>query len=206
VTAASKPTGPLTGLVLAGGASRRMGRDKGLIEVGGRPQVERCVALFSALGLPALVSTTRSQAAALPYSGLPLVLDDGRNRGPAAGLLAAWGSEPGIALLVLAVDMLLVDREVLSELIARRRPDRAVTAYRNAQGLIEPLCAIWEPRAAALLAAASRPSPSLRRIVEGADAELIEAPWPDRLVSANTPAQLRAAERSIRGADAGPGE
>lgn len=194
-------SGDLTGLVLAGGDSRRMGEDKGRVPIAGRTQVERCVELLAPLCGEVRVSVRESQAGLEPYSRLPLVVDDGSLRGPAAGLVGAWQRMPDRALLVLAVDLPLADRALLECLIGRRSPDRLATAYVHPDGTIEPLCAIWEPRAAPMLDAARRSgSVSLRQLLESGDIVRVRPERPDQLVSANTPEALRKALEALGGA------
>jgi molybdopterin-guanine dinucleotide biosynthesis protein A len=183
----------LFGLVLAGGESRRMGRDKGGLIVQGEPQVRRAWRLLNGLCVRAYISARAEQvdveadAEAAAYRGLPLILDERRGIGPAAGLLAAWAAHPDVAWLVLATDMPLVDAGLVADLIRRRDPDRVATCFRQADGLLQPLCAIWEPRANALLAERiARGEASLRRLLESVPILEIDPAAPERLVSADT--------------------
>lgn len=192
-------TPDLVGLVLAGGGSRRMGQDKGALIVHGRPQVEHCLALVAPFCLAARVSIRPVQAQWPAYRELPQIVDAASVDGPASGLLAAFSAFPGCALLVLAVDLPLVDRDVLSHLTAGRDPARTATAYRHPDGILEPLCTIYEPGAARALerAAQQAPAPSLRRLLEDSDVAVLEPPDPARLISANTPEALAVARRAL---------
>lgn len=221
---ADVPDGPpdLVGIVLAGGFSRRMGRDKGEIAFRGRPQADRAASLLRPFTGSVRVSVRQDQATQAAYRGLRPVVDIDGVAGPAAGLLAAWQAHPGAALLVLAVDMPLVDAATIDRLVARRAPGCLATAYRHPDGTPEPLCAIWEPGAEPLIRAAAFPAPaptptsapapapaptsartltpptaegpSLRRILESASVAWLDAPDTTRLVSLNTPEALAAAE------------
>ena len=196
----------LVGLVLAGGLSQRMGRDKGGLRYRGRSLVERAMEALRPFSGSVHVSVRPAQAGQEPYTGLPLVLDAEGIAGPGAGLLSAWTTFPEAALLVLAVDLPRVDAATLGELVARRAPGKAATAFRHPDGTPEPLCAIWEPRMAAPLrraaggqgglqpGGATPQAPSLRRILEGADVAWLDPPDPSRLASLNTPEALAAAE------------
>lgn len=184
----------LTGLVLAGGESRRMERDKGSLDYHGLPQAAHCQRLLAGICARAFVSVNRRQSARDPYRGLPLIEDTGGVGGPAAGLLSAWAVFPDTALLALAVDLPLVDAALLERLVEKRNSDRAATAWVHPDGILEPLCAIWEPGMRSVLTeAAAAGSPSLRRLLEAADVERLEPPEPGRIASVNTEEDYRAA-------------
>ncbi len=191
-------TARLFGLVLAGGDSRRMGRDKGAASFAGEPQVHRAWRLLNGLCMATYVSVRPRQAASTVYAGLPLIVDEAGDvqRGPAAGLAAAWRAHPEVAWLALAADMPLVDARVLRELIARRDPGRLATAFRQPDGTLQPLCAIWEPRAQAILEARlAAGDASLRRLLEAAPVAEVAPSEPERLAGFNTEADLAALKK-----------
>jgi molybdopterin-guanine dinucleotide biosynthesis protein A len=172
-----------------------MGADKGELIVHDRPQVQHCAALLEGFCAAVTVSASREQAGRPAYQGLPLVFDAESVQGPAAGLLAAWDVHPGVALLVLAVDMPLANHALLAYLAAHRAPGRAATAFRGQDGILEPLCTIFEPPVAAELRrlAATTGAPSLRCLLEAADVAVLDPPDPNALISVNTPEALSAA-------------
>jgi molybdopterin-guanine dinucleotide biosynthesis protein A len=198
----AKPLPELIGLVLAGGQSQRMRRDKGTLEYFGLPQAEHCYRLLTPHCARVFVSASPSQLGTDPYAKLPLIADAGNVRGPAAGLLAAWSSFPDAALLTLAVDLPLVDAVLLEQLVAGRNPEKAATAWTHPDGILEPVCAIWEPALHPGLAkAASDRSPSLRRLLQAADVERLEPRDPNQIVSVNTEAGYRAVVDSLHAGD-----
>jgi molybdopterin-guanine dinucleotide biosynthesis protein A len=88
----------LAAIILAGGRSRRMGRDKALLRWGRRTAIERVARLAKDAGARAIL------VAGADY-GLPFVSDPTPNGGPVGGLLAAAACLAGAErLLVLAVD------------------------------------------------------------------------------------------------------
>lgn len=189
--AAVKPE--LTGLVLAGGLSTRMGRDKARLTLAGEPLVVRAARRLEPFAARVLVSV-RDPVQPLPAAAAawPRVVDAAGEAGPAAGLFAAWRQAPESALLVLAADMPRVDAALLEALIAARDAAAIATAYRHADGTPEPLCAIWEPRACELLRnRLSAGSVSLRRALLEAGARLLEAAAPECLASVNSPEEFR---------------
>lgn len=188
----------LVGLALAGGASRRMGRDKGALDYHGEPQAAHVWRLLEKLCGAAYVSTNASRAESPPYSTLPLILDAGDYEGPASGLLAAWERYPDAAWLVLAVDMPLVDEDLLTALIRARDTDAFATCFQHDDGTVEPLCSIWEPAAREPLrrdVQAGRRSP--RRFLMAHRTSLLRPPDPRKLASANDADSFETLRRKI---------
>jgi molybdopterin-guanine dinucleotide biosynthesis protein A len=151
-TATDGSTGPLradpVGIVLAGGASSRMGRDKARLELPGR----RAGTSLPALAAERLAAVCAEVAVADGgrglLAGLPSLVD-GAGRGPAAGILGAAAAYPGRPLLVLACDLPRVPAALLAELARPAPADWVVPRW---QGRLEPLCAGYGPAALAALA------------------------------------------------------
>lgn len=101
------PPTDLLGVVLAGGRSRRMGRDKALLAFDGGTLLRRQVRLLEPLCARVVVSGA--------YAGFDCIADARPDAGPLAGLLAAGAVWRG-AVLVLPVDMPLMSAEALAEL------------------------------------------------------------------------------------------
>lgn len=190
---------PLCGLVLAGGHSSRMQRDKAALDFGSGTQLERAFALVAPRVAEAFVSVRADQRDEPLRARFPQVVDGDRGAGPVAGILAAQRLKPECAWLVLACDLPLLDDGTLAELIAARDPARLATAFRSARdGLPEPLCAIWEAASGAPLAryvAAGESCP--RRFLMRHDARLLDAARPDALDNANTPEDAASARAAL---------
>ena len=134
------------GLVLAGGKSTRMGKDKGMIPYHGMPQRDYIYHLLSRVCTETFVSIRPDQQKDFPED-MESIVDNDAYRGPYNGLLSAHDKFPGVAWLVLACDLPLIDLASLQELIAARDPNAMATAFADKENpLPEPLCAIWEPR------------------------------------------------------------
>ena len=164
---------PIAGLLLTGGASRRMGSDKALLEVDGQRMVDRVAAVLGSVADPVI-------EVGPGWSSLPAVREDPPGSGPLAavctGVTALRAAGHGGLVLVLAVDMPRVNVEVLRLLAERPGPDTAVP---RADGHPQVLSARYGREALAeadrLLAAGGK---SLRLLVE----ELAgrgEAAWVD---------------------------
>ncbi len=140
------------GLVLAGGRSRRMGRDKAALTFGGESQLARSVALLRRHVSRVFVSVRADQRDDPARAGFDLIEDRYEGKGPAAGILSALETFPGVSWLVLACDLPRVDDETIATLLDNADPRLPASAYRSVKdGLPEPLCAVWHPLAAALL-------------------------------------------------------
>src|SRR5579883_896239 len=188
-------TVPLFGLVLAGGHSTRMQRDKAALEYGGRRQLERAVELVAPLVDRVFISVRPDQKSDPLRARFEQIVDTGETAGPLAGIVAAQSRHPDAAWLVLACDLPLLDQQTLEHLLRSRRPEKQATAYRSSHdGLPEPLCAIYEPssrEAIRAYLASGRDCP--RKFLINSDTELIEQPEPGALDNVNTPKEYGSA-------------
>lgn len=195
---------PLAALVLAGGRSTRMQRDKAALEYGGESQLARAFRLLRAVVPEAYVSVRTEQVADPARAGYPQIVDALPDVGPVAGILAALSAVPARAWLVVAVDLPLLDAPTLERLVAQRDPAALATAYRSAHdGLPEPLCAIWEPASRAPLeafVAGGRSCPRKFLITHGAT--LLELESGAALDNVNTPDEYAAARRRLESSPA----
>ncbi len=135
----------LYGLVLSGGKSTRMGRDKALIAYHGKSQQEVLYDLAQEVCDRTFLSLREDQQHGL-NPGVEVILDRNEYRGPLNGILSAHKAHPDAAWLVLACDLPLIDLHTLELLTSSRDPSKDATALATrASGLPEPLAAIWEP-------------------------------------------------------------
>ncbi len=145
---------PVYGLILAGGSSSRMHRDKAALSYQGRSQLDRAFELASRHVSPVFVSVRADQTTDRTRAQRPMIIDCVAGEGPTVGIRSALAAHPHAAWLVLACDLPFLSDAVLFQLLGERDPGSVATAYRSAHdGLPEPLCAIWEPAASAALAA-----------------------------------------------------
>lgn len=148
----------LTGLVLAGGRSRRLGRDKVVLPVSGRCMLERMVDLLQPVCDRVWISGRDPQTVGL---GAPLHLewvpDEVTGKGPLCGILTCLRKAKGPVLAV-ACDLPLLDQTTLETLVTAWRnksSEHVMTTYLQQEtGFIESLVAIYEPSAEPLLAMA----------------------------------------------------
>ncbi len=137
----------LTGVLLAGGKSSRLGRDKALVRLGGGEKspdlLERTAGLLREVcGRAVVVGHKRP--------GYTCLEDIAPGHGPVGGIATALEAAGG-PCLVLSCDLPFMDRAVLRRLVEARekRPEGTLTtAYMALEtGRIEALVAVYEPGA-----------------------------------------------------------
>lgn len=190
----------LIGVVLAGGASSRMGRDKATLELDGEILAAGAARRLAAV-CPEVALADRGRQL---VPGLPSLLD-GPGRGPAAGLLGAAHAHPGRPLLALACDLPYVPVALLDELVRLGDTGRADWVVPRWRGGSEPLCALWRPRTLAVLE--DRVTRGLYALWSLADEEQLAVRWlegerlaafgsPEEMfLNVNTPEELERARR-----------
>ncbi|MDG4667733.1 molybdenum cofactor guanylyltransferase [Mycobacterium sp. 236(2023)] len=188
---------PLAAVVLAGGASRRMGRDKATLPVDGPAgsvtMVERVVSVVSARCSPVFVIAAPGQA--LPDLDGVVLRDEVRGVGPllatGRGLRAA--AEAGLErAFVCAVDMPALTTDVI-DILAERAEPLSVDVVLPWDGRDHYLAGIYRTALHttidALLGAGER---SMRALVDAVDTQRIVLPEQPALANVNTAADLEA--------------
>lgn len=204
VSAGSAPRADVTGVVLAGGLGRRMGRDKtGLrLRAGEDDFISRAVALLARVVVDVRVSCRADQVARAARAGRPLVPD----LAPGGGVLCAVLSCLRLLhspCLVIPCDMPFLTEEALLALLTARDEGLAagcapgVALYRRAEsGRLEPMVAVYEPAGLPFLdAAAARGDYALFRALPRERRICLDYRESARRIfyNINTPADLEAA-------------
>jgi molybdopterin-guanine dinucleotide biosynthesis protein A len=146
----------VAGYVMAGGASRRFGTDKALVEFDGKSLLSRICGFVQTVTGSVCVIAPRGRYSDVDVS---VVEDRWPDEGPLGGIITALKAteESGSGLernLIVSCDMPFLTREWLAYLCERAQAcDGDVIVPRSAHGL-EPLCACWRTSAAAPLQAA----------------------------------------------------
>jgi len=185
----------LYGLVLTGGRSRRMQRDKAGLEYAGKSQLARAMELLSPLVARCFVSVRHDQIHDPQRAAYDTITDIKPNLGPIGGIHAALRSYPDHAWLILACDLPFLDRTTLQHLIAHRASTRIATAYRSSfDAQPEPLCAIFEPRSLPIIEQSlAQAQQCPRALLSRSDVELLELPNARALDNINTGEEYAAA-------------
>ena len=185
--------------VLAGGQSRRMGRDKALLPLGGQTLIERVLAAAHPLGYPGLIV---GDPAAHAHLGLPVHPDRRPGLGPLGGLYTALDATAAPVLL-LACDLPFLTPAFLSHLAERRGPQQAVVPHTDAG--LQPLCALYEPSCmAAVQAAIEADQLGLRGLLRNLSLDLVRErdwrPYDERgllFANLNSPAEYERARAAF---------
>lgn len=137
----------LSAVILAGGQSRRMGRDKAWLELEGQSLLSRALATVRAAGITEIFISGRADT---DYSALdcPVLLDREPGAGPLAGIERALAASAAPLTLVLAVDLPHMTTAFLQTLAQNCAPDAGVVP--EIRGQLEPLAAIYPKRCQAL--------------------------------------------------------
>lgn len=124
-------SGPVAGVLLAAGTSRRMGRDKMLAEIGGETLLRRAARRALAAGVDPLVVVLGVDRAAhaKELEGLDVLEveneapEEGKSHSVKLGIEAVPGE--AVAAVVILADMPLVTSEMVATLVERYRGGRA---------------------------------------------------------------------------------
>ena len=133
---------PVSGVILAGGASRRMGKNKAELQLMGKSLLQHQVDKLRALGLQDIM-LSGADCPALP--GVRVIPDEYIGKGPLGGLHACLRAALNSACLVVSVDVPLIPTAALSHLC--RAHNGGVTVLRH-DGQEEPLLGVYDRRAA----------------------------------------------------------
>ena len=143
----------LSAVILAGGQSRRMGRDKAWIELNDQPLIVRAFAVVREAGIQEILISGR---VGVDYSalGCPVLQDLEPDRGPLGGIERALAVASHPLVLVLAVDLPKITPLLLRKLAQHCQPGTGVVPECNGQ--LEPLAAIYPKRCHAFARTALR--------------------------------------------------
>ena len=141
----------LVGVVLTGGASRRMGRNKALIELDGVPMARRVADALTGAGCGSVIAYGGDPVALEPLA-LPVQPDAHPGTGPLGGVLGAlelFADADSYAewVLVVACDLPALTALDLAAMVAAARSHPGADVVVARAGRIEPTCAVWSPAA-----------------------------------------------------------
>lgn len=194
-------TQKVSGAVLAGGQSRRMGSDKAALLIQGEPLLRRVASLVHAVTPDVAIIGPPERAALVP--DVPIIPDGWPHQGPLGGIATALQAFAGNAVLVVGCDMPFLNPALLRYLITLAPTYDAVVV--RADGEAHPLHAVYQQSClpiieAQLLAGDLKVQRFLARLkvrfVEGFELDRLD---PGRLstFNANTPEEWHKVQRLL---------
>ena len=166
------------GLVLAGGKSSRMGKDKRFLEFNGKELWKHQEDLFKSLGLKAYFSVDKAQPKIPKHLQ---IVDSFGDLGPLGGIASAMSAFPGVSFLVMPVDVVFNDEFDLNIIrkLMKALP-KASVLYNSKRDEIEPLMGVYPGRLfKGLIQAIRIEKLSVRSFVEenGFEKEMVYQSW-----------------------------
>jgi len=186
---------PVQGLVLAGGKSTRMGKDKTTLDYHGKSQLAHTVSLLK----DCLLSTFVSVAVDQKTENFEIIPDKFVDLGAFGAICSAFQNDPNKAWLVLASDLPFVTSDLVKKLIQNRNPKKMATAIKGkSKQFVEPLITIYEPKAYPILLSYLAQGYSCpRKVLINSDVEIVEVD--DKFIrNVNTPEEYQEAINEIR--------
>ena len=186
----------LTGFVLAGGASRRMGRDKAQILWGKGTLLTHAIENLRRVASGVFVVGASSDNLAVP-----VLADKFLGVGPLAGIQTALSNSSTDWNLIIAVDLPLVTAEILKWITNFRAGASRTAIVPRVKARLQPLCAIYHRDVLPEVdAALGKEQSSIRRLLERLSTRIIEEDEliangfaPEMFLNVNTPEDLKRA-------------
>lgn len=138
------PKLPLSAIVLAGGQSSRMGRDKALLPYGEKTMLEHTAHLARNLFAETLIVVNDlAKIDKLELKGCKIYEDLFKQKGPLAGIYTGLVYSKNPANCILTCDMPLLDEEILRRLVEFWEKDFDVLCLEDPQGRLQPFPGIY---------------------------------------------------------------
>ena len=155
------------GYILAGGGSTRFGRDKALVEIGGKPMLARMIELLQSVPMKGKVIAAREKYSAL---GAEIIEDRWPGEGPLGGIITALEDAAKSTArpewnVILSCDMPFLTPEWTRYVATRAARSAAQVILPHSTGGPEPLCACWRTDAAETLRVAFEKG--VRKVTDG---------------------------------------
>ena len=127
-----------TGVVLAGGKSRRMKTDKALINFKNTSLIEHQIKLLQSIFNKVIISANNQKYS---FVGVNIIKDDIDSKGPIGGILSALKNSTTDYIFVLSVDLPFMSKEFIESMINNYQNFDITIPVNN--GKYEPTCAIY---------------------------------------------------------------
>lgn len=130
----------ISGIILAGGKSKRMGSNKALLKIGGIPLIERVARSIS--GVCSEIIIAGGDPNELGHLGYPVVPDVYPGCGPLSGLHSGLQAARNQYSFVSACDTPFLEERFIRRLVSNAMGYEAVI-FKAGEGFYEPLCSLY---------------------------------------------------------------
>lgn len=124
--------------VLSGGKSSRMGRDKGMVLLHGKPMILYILEAVQGAGIKVNIIANDLKYRSF---GFPVYADVVMEKGPLGGLLSALRNSEAEVILLLSCDMPLISTEAIKQLLTFADHEKIIAPVR--EGRLNPLFALY---------------------------------------------------------------
>jgi len=174
-----------TAIVLAGGQSRRMGEDKALLPVDGKPMVERVVDSLRPHFSEILVSTNSPER--YEFLGLDMVPDRVPDQGPMMAVASSLERASNDLCFVAACDVVRPPAALMIELLRQARGGAQVVVPVDAKDRYEPLFGVYRRSARGVMTEAlNRGARQLFGVYDHLETVVLPLPDGERVENVNT--------------------
>jgi molybdenum cofactor guanylyltransferase len=133
----------ITGVVLAGGRSSRMGQDKALLEWKGKPLIRHAIDILGQLCEKVVISANKNDYG---FTACEVWQDVWEVQAPLTGIYSCLRRSQNEWIMVLSCDMPLVDPRLFQTMVSLSSGYDVVVPVHEG-GIIEPLCGLYNKRA-----------------------------------------------------------
>lgn len=126
-------------VIQAGGQSKRMGQDKGLVSLAGRPMIEHVIEGVDGIGDEITITTNNPNG--YQYLGIRMASDTDPGAGALTGLHTALEASQGETVFVIACDMPFPNQALIQYLLSLAPKADAVVPFMNNR--YQPLHAVY---------------------------------------------------------------
>ena len=127
-------------VILTGGASRRMGRDKAMLNICGKTMLQHLIDKYSALGA---VAVSVNESGRFPFEGAQELVDRFPDMGPLNGLVSAFSETEADCIFLTGTDLPLGETALAEKLASLCKGYDACIMKRGVKG-VEPLFAVYK--------------------------------------------------------------
>lgn len=140
-------TKQITGIVLAGGRSLRMGTDKSMMKLNGKPLIEYSIDALRPLCHNVVISSNNF---IYDFTGCEVWPDELPYQAPIVGIYSCLKRSTTDINIILSCDMPMMSTETLEYLLVNSK-DHDITVPMHGDGFIEPLCGIYKKSSLGIL-------------------------------------------------------